>query len=110
AQDRLIKGHHLKGLASILPPLQTTEAMLFELIWVGFGLLTLAIGTGSLYIHDIFAQHLAHKTVFSILAWLCFSVLLWGRTAKGWRGQTAIKLTLFAFVFLLLGFFGSKLV
>lgn len=109
AQDRMLREHHLRGLVSILPPLQTMEAMLFELLWTGFGLLTVAIITGAVYIDNILEQQLAHKTVFSILAWLCIGCLLLGRHTRGWRGRTAVKLTLWAFAFLILGFIGSKI-
>jgi ABC-type uncharacterized transport system permease subunit len=61
-------------------------------------------------LEDLFAQHLAHKTFFSITAWLIFSGLLFGRLRYGWRGRTAIKWTLLGFLFLLMAYFGSKLV
>ncbi len=59
---------------------------------------------------DIFAQHLVHKTVLSIAAWLLFSVLLWGRYRLGWRSQTAVNFTVSGFTMLMLAFLGSKLV
>lgn len=110
AQDRMLKRHRLKGLPSVLPPLQTMEAMLFELIWVGFILLGLAIVSGAIYVDDLLAQHLAHKTVFSVLAWVLFAILLWGRATLGWRSHTAIRWTLWAFGCLLLAYVGTKLV
>lgn len=108
-QDRMLREHHLKGLPSILPPLQTMEAMLFELIWAGFGLLTLAILTGGIYVDDMLAQHLIHKTVFSVLSWILLAILLCGRIALGWRGKVAIRWTLWAFACLLLGYLGTKI-
>ena len=68
----------------VLPPLQLMETMLFELLWVGVILLTIAIGSGCVFIDDIFAQHLVHKTVLTIFAWALFSLLLWGTTS--WAG------------------------
>ena len=41
---------------------------------------------------------------------MIYSVLLWGHHQLGWRSQTAVRLTLGAFVLLVLAFFGSKLV
>ncbi|MBD2860172.1 cytochrome c biogenesis protein CcsA [Spongiibacter sp. KMU-158] len=107
-QDRMLRDHQLRGLPRILPPLQTMESMLFEVLWVSMTFLTLAIVSGALYVDDMLAQHLAHKTVFSILAWLVLGVLLWGRSQLGWRGRIAIRWTLIAFSFLLLGFLGTK--
>jgi ABC-type uncharacterized transport system permease subunit len=109
-QDRQLKQRHMTGILRALPPLQTMEAMLFELIWVGLGLLSISIATGFVFIDDIFAQHLAHKTVLSIVAWFIFSALLWGHHQLGWRSHTAVRWTIGGFVALMLSYFGSKLV
>jgi len=68
------------------------------------------IRCGFAFLDDIFAQHLVHKTVLSMLAWVIFAFLLWGRYTYGWRGKKAIKLSLGGFVFLMLSYFGSKFV
>lgn len=109
-QERQLKHRHLSGVLNALPPLQTMEAILFELLWVGVVLLSLSILTGALYVENLFAQHLVHKTVFSIIAWLIFSGLLWGHHQLGWRGHTAVRWTLVGFSALVLGYFGTKLV
>ena len=90
--------------------MQTMESLLFNLVAAGFVLLTLALTTGIVFIDDFFAQHLAHKTVFSILAWLIYAVLLWGRFKLGWRGKIATVWTLLGFLALMLAFWGSKFV
>jgi len=109
-QDHQLKHRHTRGIIQILPPLQLMESMLFELLWIGVSLLTISIASGFVFIDDIFAQHLIHKTVLTIIAWVLFSVLLWGHYQLGWRSQTAVRLTLAGFVLLMLAFFGSKLV
>jgi ABC-type uncharacterized transport system permease subunit len=86
------------------------ESMLFELLWIGVTLLAIAIVSGVIFIDDIFAQHLVHKTILSIVAWLLFSILLWGHYQLGWRSKTAVRFTLTGFALLMLAFFGSKLV
>ena len=73
-------------------------------------LLALAILTGALFLENMFAQHLAHKTILSIIAWLVFAVLLWGKHRLGWRGTTAVRWTVAGFVLLILAYFGSKFV
>lgn len=109
-QERHLKHHQLGGFLQALPPLQTMEQMLFELIWIGMGLLSLSLLSGILFIDDIFAQHLVHKTFFSFSAWIIFAILLWGRHQLGWRSNTAIRWTLGGFIALMLGYFGSKVV
>ena len=110
-----IQDHHLHnrqpgGFIRALPPLQVMEALLFQMIAAGYALLTLSLITGILFLEDIFAQHLVHKTILSIIAWLVFGILLWGRWRFGWRGRVAIRWTIGGFVFLMLAYFGSKFV
>ena len=109
-QDRHLRNRHPGGLIRALPALQVMESLLFQLIIIGFIFLSLALLTGVLFLDDIFAQHLVHKTVLSIIAWAVFGTLLWGRWRFGWRGQTAIRWTLGGFLVLMLAYFGSKLV
>lgn len=110
AQNYRLKHHYNSMLIRNLPPLQTMESLLFDLVWAGVVLLTLAIISGALFMEDLFAQHLAHKTVFSLLAWVVFSGLLLGRRVLGWRGLKATRWTLLGCLFLMLGYYGSKLV
>lgn len=92
------------------PSLQDMEHLLFELLWAAQALLSGAIITGFLFVNDWAVQGLAHKMFFSILAWVVFAVLLWGRHQLGWRGNTAIRGTLIGFTLLVVGFYGSKFV
>ncbi|MFV0277383.1 MAG: inner membrane protein YpjD [Parahaliea sp.] len=108
--DRQLHNRQPGGIVRLLPPLQRMENMLFELLWLGVMLLSVAIVTGFVFVDDLFAQHLVHKTVLTIVAWVIFSTLLWGHSQRGWRSQTAVRLTLFGFLSLMLAFFGSKLV
>ncbi len=109
-QDWQLRRKHTNWFVRSLPPLQTMESLLFQMIGVGFILLSLSLATGFVFLEDLFAQHLVHKTVLSILSWLLFAVLLWGRWRYGWRGRTAIRWTLGGFAALVLAYFGSKLV
>ncbi|WP_434130711.1 cytochrome C assembly family protein [Methylocaldum sp. GT1BB] len=109
-QDWRLRSHHSDLLLRSLPPLQTMESLLFQLIAAGFVFLSVSLLTGFIFLEDMFAQHLAHKTVLSILAWVLFGVLLIGRARYGWRGTIAIRWTLGGFVSLMLAYFGSKMV
>ncbi|WP_347988711.1 cytochrome c biogenesis protein CcsA [Methylomonas sp. AM2-LC] len=109
-QEQQLRSHKPKRLMLALPPLQAMETLLFQMIASGLFFLTVSLLTGFVFIDDLFAQHLVHKTVLSIIAWFIFSALLIGRLRYGWRGNSAIKWTLIGFVLLLLAYFGSKLV
>ncbi len=98
------------GWLSKMPPLQAIEEFMFRLILLGWALLSAGLLIGVLAIEQFFAQHLAHKTVFSIVSWVLFAALLGGRWRAGWRGDTAIKITLIAFASLAIAFLGSKFI
>jgi len=109
-QNKQLKSHNTSGLVKALPPLQTMDALLFEMIWIGMVLLTAAFVIGWPYITDIKEQHLLHKTALSIMSWLVYATLLFGRFNFGWRGITASRWTLVGTGFLILAYFGSKFV
>ncbi len=109
-QDQQLKSHPPKRFIQSLPSLQAMESLLFQMLATGLAFLTISLLSGFLFIEDLFAQHLVHKTVLSLMAWVIFSGLLTGRCCYGWRGQTAIRWTLTGFVLLLLAYFGSKFV
>jgi len=109
-QRNQLNNHKPGGFVRRLPPLTATESLLFWFITVGFVLLTLSLISGMIFLEDMFAQHLAHKTVLSCLAWVIFAVLLFGRWRFGWRGQRVVRWTVAGFITLLLAYFGSKLV
>ena len=107
-QDRHLRNRKPGGFIRALPPLETMENLLFQMIGLGFFLYSLSLITGMIYLEDMFAQHIAHKTILSIISWFVFAILLWGRWRFGWRGSTAIRWTLGGFFVLLLAYMGSK--
>ena len=108
--DRRLRTRRLADLPSVLPPLDALERVMFRLIGAGFVLLTLALLTGFVFVTNLFEQHLIHKTVLSLIAWVLFGILLIGRTRYGWRGRGAVRWTLSGFGVLTLAYFGSKFV
>jgi len=109
-QNQHLHNRHPGGFVRALPPLQTMEALLFEMIGLGFILLSLGLITGFMFLEDMFSQHLVHKTLLSLMSWVVFAVLLWGRFRFGWRGRIAIRWTMAGFMALMLAYFGSKAV
>jgi len=81
-------------------------------IWVAFGALTLAVASGSLISVAASGKLLPfdHKTVFTLLSWVTFGVLLLGRHLRGWRGRIALRYTLAGFAFIVLSYTGSRFV
>jgi len=110
-ERRLHRGN-LPQFLQNLPPLLTMERLLFQIIFSGFVLLTLTLGSGILFSEELFGKPMqfTHKTVFGILSWIIFGAMLAGRALYGWRGRVAMRWTLAGFLSLLLAYIGSKFV
>lgn len=108
--DRRLRTRRPLGWMKVLPSMEALEAGTFQALFAGFSILTLALFSGFIFVEDLFAQHLIHKTVLSCLAWAVFAVLLFGRWRFGWRGRTAASWTMSGFALLALAYFGSKIV
>jgi ABC-type uncharacterized transport system permease subunit len=108
--DRRLRKRRIADLPSVLPPLDVLEKIMFRLIGAGFGLLTLALFTGFVFVTNLFTQNLVQKTALSLIAWTLFGVLLIGRIRFGWRGRSAVQWTLSGFGVLAVAYFGVKFV
>ena len=106
--------HRKSGLVRLpdFPPLLGMEILLFQILTVGFVLLTLTLVSGALFSEQLFhkAFQINHKTIFTMISWLVFAWLLVGRWRFGWRGRKAVRWTLSGFGMLLLAYVGSKFV
>lgn len=102
----------LGRMLDVQPPLLVQERLLFRVIWVAFGALTLAVLSGALISLATTGKWipLDHKTVFTVLSWLTFGILLLGRHLRGWRGRIALRYTLVGFLFVVLSYTGSRFV
>ena len=109
-QDKRLRSHKPIGWLRRLPAMDTMEGMMFGAINIGFIGLTLAVFSGLIFVDDLFAQHLAHKTILSLISWAVFGALALGRWRLGWRGRTALRWVLGGFTILALAYFGSKIV
>ncbi len=109
-QDRRLRNAQLSAANQLFAPLETTERLLFAVTATGFSALLIAVVSGFAFVDNLFAQHLVHKTVLSLLALTIFGVLLAGRKFAGWRGKRAVYLYLWGFVILFLAYFGSRFI
>jgi ABC-type uncharacterized transport system permease subunit len=94
------------------PPLLAQEQVLFRLIWVAYVALTLTLISGAVISLSYSGKWLPldHKSIFTLLSWLTFGILLIGRYVRGWRGRTALRYTLVGFAFVVLAYTGSRFV
>ena len=108
--DHRLKKHKLPIATLNLPPLMTLEKSLFQFILIGFVLLTCTLITGFIFLDDMFARESAHKALLTMIAWIIYAILLWGRFKKGWRGRLVIYITIAGSSLLTLAYFGSRFV
>ncbi len=109
-QERRLQAGKFSTMSNLFAPLETTEKLLFGIAAAGFTGLALTILLGLTFVENLFAQHLAHKTVFSLLALFVFGILLAGRFFAGWRGKRAVKLYLGGFLLLCVAYFGVRVI
>lgn len=96
-------------------PLLTLERLTFRFVTAGFVLLSATLLAGLLFSEQLYGASVRgwkwdHKTVFSVLAWASFAVLLVGRARFGWRGRTAKRVLYVGAALLLLAYVGSRFV
>jgi ABC-type uncharacterized transport system permease subunit len=95
-------------------PLLTMERLTFRFVGAGFILLSATLLVGLFFGKSLYGPaapiHWDHKTVFSLLSWLCFALLLIGRARFGWRGKRAMRILYVGSGLLLLAYVGSRFV
>src|SRR5690606_9875068 len=85
-------------------PLLMLERLTFRFVTAGFVLLSGTLLAGWFFGDALYgrAWNWDHKTIFSLLAWIGFALLLIGRSRFGWRGRHAVHLIYAAGALLLL--------
>ena len=95
-------------------PLLTLERLTFRFAVAGFVLLSATLLAGLLFGEQLYGAGKSwrwdHKTVFSVLSWAAFAVLLVGRSRFGWRGRKAVRTLYVGSLLLLLAYVGSRFV
>jgi len=97
-------------------PLLTLERLTFRFVQAGFVLLSATLAAGWLFGGQLYGHQSGsawrwdHKTVFSVLSWLCFALLLLGRYRLGWRGRLAVRMLYAGSGLLLMAYAGSRFV
>jgi ABC-type uncharacterized transport system permease subunit len=101
-QDYLLRYQYAGTIIKKLPPLQTMETILFQIIGVGFVLLSIVLTSSLLFFSHPFSPPLLEKTLLASIAWVIYAVLLAGRYLFGWRGRRVVYYTLSGFCVLII--------
>ncbi len=109
-QERRLRAGRISAMNHLFAPLETTEKLLYNVATAGLAVLAASLIAGSIFIENLFAQHLAHKVVLSSLAVVVFGILVAGRYLAGWRGKRGVYLYLGGYALLGLAYFGSRFI
>ncbi|MGV0005710.1 MAG: cytochrome C assembly family protein [Candidatus Porifericomitaceae bacterium WSBS_2022_MAG_OTU9] len=94
-QEQQIRARRPNWALRLLAPLNDMERLLFEQITLGFFTLSLGLVAGIAAQYEMLGDTTTvRKLVLSLMVWLTFGTLLWGRRYRGWRARTAVLWTL----------------
>ncbi len=109
--DVRLRKHHSIGIVQSLPPLESMNAGLIQILLVGFGALTLSIAIGFIFLFErIFKSTGQLHVWFSFAAWMIYALILGSHYFLGLRTKVTTHWTLLAFGLLVVGYAGTRIV
>ena len=109
--EKGIRTHAKSRFLQIFVPLESAEQVLFNALWAGLALLTVATMSGFIFLWDRIFDSISHlHVILTLIAWIIYVGLMTAHFMLGWRGTRTTKLSLVAFGLLLVGYFGTKFV
>jgi cytochrome c-type biogenesis protein CcsB len=96
------------GIYNIIPGLETLDELSYQMVVIGFLLLTLGIITGSVWAHSAWGSYWTWdpKETWSLVTWLVYAAMLHARLMKGWKGRRLALLSIIGFICVLFTYFG----
>lgn len=108
----LIKRRREEGEGSLfvrlIPGRRVLDELTYQMILIGFLLLTLGIITGSVWAHSAWGSYWSWdpKETWSLITWLVYAAVLHSRLIRGWRGKRIAILSMIGFGCVLFTYFG----
>jgi cytochrome c-type biogenesis protein CcsB len=101
-----------QGITSFFPEIPVLDDLIYQMIIVGFLLLTLGIATGSIWAHSAWGTYWSWdpKETWSLITWLLYAALLHARMIKGWHGSRIAWLSIIGFSCVLFTYFGVNFI
>ncbi|MBW1669659.1 MAG: c-type cytochrome biogenesis protein CcsB [Deltaproteobacteria bacterium] len=92
----------------IIPRPAILDDLSYQMVVIGFLLLTLGIITGSVWAHSAWGSYWSWdpKETWSLITWLVYAALLHSRMIRGWRGNKLAILCIIGFSCVLFTYFG----
>ena len=94
--ERRLKSRHVFGKGSKLPPLESLDAVVHRLLWIGMPLLTIGMFTGRMVIKhaEVITMGERFRAGLSGASWLVLMAVLVFRQVASWRGRRPAYATL----------------
>lgn len=107
-QNYALRHSNNNKFIKFLPPLEIMEQLLFQIIFIGFIVLSLTIAGVIMFMPNITTSIGLAKIILAITTWGLFAVLLYQRKRYGLRGVKANVFVLIGVSILILGYFGHQ--
>ena len=98
-----------KGLyLRLIPTPSILDDLSYQMVVIGFLMLTLGIITGSVWAHSAWGSYWSWdpKETWSLITWLMYAALLHSRLIRGWKGKRLALFSIIGFVCVLFTWFG----
>jgi len=97
---------------SFLPDAAILDELSYQLIVIGFILLTLGIITGAVWAHSAWGRYWGWdpKETWSLITWLVYAALLHSRMIRGWRGKRLAIFSIVGFCSVIFTYLGVNLI
>ena len=95
-------------LTNVLPESQMLDEMSYQIISIGFPLLTVGILTGAAWANTAWGTYWSWdpKETWSLITWLIYAAYLHARITLGWRGVRAAVINIIGFVAVIITYIG----
>ena len=92
----------------LIPPEGILDDLNYQMIVIGFLMLTLGIITGSVWAHSAWGSYWSWdpKETWSLITWLIYAAVIDSRMVRGWKGKKIAILSMVGFACVLFTYFG----
>jgi len=106
---KLLDSEHKNNLfLKLIPSTTILDDLNYQMIVIGFLMLTLGIITGSVWAHSAWGTYWSWdpKETWSLITWLVYASVIHTRLVKGWTGKKIAILSIVGFACVLFTYFG----
>jgi cytochrome c-type biogenesis protein CcsB len=92
----------------LIPSQEILDDLNYQMIVIGFLMLTLGIITGSVWAHSAWGSYWSWdpKETWSLITWLIYAAVIHSRMVRGWKGKKIAILSMVGFFCVLFTYFG----